>query len=1224
MLCAWAFFHTRLFGLMIDQFPCVSPCLLSSDSGDDVDDAYVSDEDPRENDEADVGEGGVEGDEDDEEDEEDEHERRGGRKRRRKKRKTGASLLIDEEAEEDDDIDDDDDDDDKADVKGLIADGSDDEGFALRDASREAIEAQRLGREHERHKDDSHDVVKRIEERWGTSVQDDDAEDDQEGGAPLDSVGVDQQGLQPTIRDPRMFVLRCRKPGYERRAILTLLQKTFDLKARGVDIGIYSAVAPDHLKGLLYVEAISSAQVEQAIRGLDLITSYGGIKPIELDEMTDVLQVGRRLDKQEKGNWVRVQRGMYKGDLAQVYRVPDGGHDTQVMIRMIPRLRMKRDDDEEPDDVEDDDDDEVVWDDDPSTALGKGKTVKKRPPKMLFDKHQASRYHTSGDNRVFPTRDQFSGVVFDMWNQDLYRLGLLYKKVSVKTLMINDMVVPSADELELWSAAEMRIKVLAEDPDTAGLVDAVDLKEGLFLKEAALRTKRKTSIFKGDNVEVVHGEQAGLAGVVVGFDGGVVLIEERNGSLPVRASRADVVKSFKVGDHVRVIAGKDAGHSGVIVAVKGEMLHMFTDTERKEIKVTSQQVSDSKDLATEELTRERPGDRQVELFDLVHPVEDRDANGVVVGIEGDQIAVMMSNNTVSMYAASQIRQTRQDAFTEALDIRGNKLTRNIALHVVTGPLKDRSGVVVEVSGGTVFFKGSDEVRNCGILAVPSKECEARAAAARTMDKDGDCKIPSTVPKGGLSSLPGGLGGLKMIRGGMLGDVASRRDELRDKDVKVIRGPYKGHKGKVVDSNEKTVRVELIANMKVVTLGRDKVKDMSEKYENGSDGPPVGKVGSFNAFGTGSSYGTGSGSSGGGATRGRARTPMRGGGITPYGGRTPINYGARTPSAAGSSFGSFGRTPTRAFNQSGMATPAHTGFGGGLTPSRPSDGAGPRTPANSGNAFRPVTPGRTADEYGSFGSLGVPSSSGASANPYSSYGAMVPNTPGTPAAMPVTPSGGGYGIQNMEPSTPADAHMIPQTPVDHYNMPQTPQIDPPTPQTQFEPQTPTPYVEMNTPGPAVPQTPATPEPSTPMPETPAPIDEPGTPAPTAETDETGAAQGYRVLINVVVSVPDMGGRSAVVVDAAYDGAYVNVRMLDTNDIRTLNGNQFTPVQPGIADNDENWVKVLDGHLAGRVGRLLDTSHVDQVPHGTIDFGSGEVHDLEMAFVAKFQQATQPAR
>lgn len=1103
-------------------------------------------------------------------------------------------------------------------MKGLIADGSDDEGLTLRDASREAIEAQRLGREQERRKDESDDVLKRIEERWANSNQDDEAEDDQEAGAPLDSVGVDQQGLQPTIRDPRMFVLRCRKPGYERRAILTLLQKMFDLRARGVDIGIYSAVAPDHLKGLLYVEAISAAQVEQAIRGLDLITSYGGIKPIELDEMTDVLQVGRRLDKQEKGNWVRVQRGMYKGDLAQVYRVPEGGQDTQIMIRMIPRLRMKRDDgDEEHEDVDDDDDEDVLWDDDPSTALGKGKSaVKKRPPKMLFDKHQASRYYASGDDRVFPTRDQFSGVVFEMWSGDLYRLGLLYKKVSIKTLMINDMVVPSAEELELWGAAEMRIKLLAEDPDTAGLVDAVDLREGLFLKEAALKTKRKTSIFKGDNVQVVQGEQAGLTGIVVGFDAGVVLIQEGKGSLPVRAARADVVKSFKVGDHVKVIAGKDAGHSGVVVAVKGETLHLFTDTERKEIKVTSQQVSDSKDLATEELTRERPGGKHINLFDLVHPVEDRDANGIIVGMDGDHVSVLMADNGLASYAASQVRPVRQDAFTEALDIRGNKLSRNIALHVVSGPLKDRSGVIVEVSGSTVFFKGNDEVRNCGILAVPSTECEARAAAAKTMDKDGEFKMPVAIPKGGLSSLPGGAGGLKMLRSGMLGQRGPLRDELRDKDVKVTKGPYKGHRGKVVDSNEKTIRVELLSKMKVVTIARDKVKDISE-------GSSVPGASSLTSFGGGSSSGLGRGEPLGEAGRGHARTPMRGGGATPYGGRTPINYGGRTPSGAGSAFGAFGRTPTRPFNA--MATPAHVGFGGGATPSRPSDGVAPRTPAFSGNAFRPVTPGRTADDYGTFGSgSGHLHAGSGSANPYGPYAAMVPNTPGTPAAMPVTPGGGGYGMQGVEPSTPAGPNMIPQTPVDQYGVPQTPQVDPQTPQMQYEPQTPTPYGEVNTPGPAVPQTPATPEPSTPMPETPAPMEEPATPAPNVEVDAPAASQGYRVLINVVVSVPNMGGRSAVVNDAAYDGAYVNVRMLDTNEEHTLSGNEFTPVQPGISENEENWVKVLDGALAGRVGRLLQTSVVGQVPHGTIDFDNGDVHTLDMAFVAKFQQANQPAR
>jgi transcription elongation factor SPT5 len=833
--------------------------------------------------------------------------------------------------------------------------------------------------------------------------------------------------------------------------------------------------------------------------------------------------------------------------------------------------------------------------------------------------------------------------VFDSWNGDLYRHGLLYKRVSVKTLIINDTVMPAVEELDRWIAAEVRIRALAKEmPD---VVDASEVADGLFLDTAAMAGRRKVSLFKGDSVKVIRGEQSGLSGTIVGFDGNIVLIRSPEwGAEPLRAARLDVVKSFNIGDHVKVTSGKRVGNSGVIVAIgENEQLTLFTDATREEIRVTSANIADSSDLAADDRSAVASFGKQFKLFELVHPVNDRDAKAVIVGVQGDTVSALDSLNTVHEYPASDLRHVPRDAFTHALDARGNKLSRNIALHVTSGPLKDRTGVIVEVTGSTVFFKGSDEVRNCGILAVSSHDCEAQAAAARTitsiggrgangnasrMDPSGVFKMPAPVPMGALSSLAGGRGGASA--GGRMAGAPRVYDDLKDADVKIVKGPYKGHLGKVVDTNEKTVRVELRAKMKVVTVKREIVKNMDDDSSRRPSG--IGGFGSGGGAGVvGSGARGGFGSFGSGVTPARgalpgARTPYEGSTRTPYGGRTPSHSGAfgnRTPAHSGSFGIGFGsRTPLHQ-TQHGNRTPAHPGaaFGAGA----PRAGA-PRTPAHHGSgtdAFAMATPVNHADDYGSgananafdqsvpgrAGMVGGAGSGTGNANPYSVYGSTVPQTPGTPGALPVTPGGAGY------PMTPVDPSLMPQTPVDPgYNMPQTPQMN------GYEPQTPTPYGDVNTPGPImVPQTPQTPEPSTPLPDTPGPMmDDPGTPAgPMEGDDQEGiSGMGYRVLIDVVVSVPDMGGRSAVVLDAAVDGSFVSVRMLDDDLTHQLNGSQFTPVQPRIEEGVENYVKVLDGPLAGRIGKLLS---MEQQGTGVVDFGQGDVHVMDMSFVAKYQQA-----
>jgi hypothetical protein len=145
----------------------------------------------------------------------------------------------------------------------------------------------------------------------------------------------------------------------------------------------------------------------------------------------------------------------------------------------------------------------------------------------------------------------------------------------------------------------------------------------------------------------------------------------------------------------------------------------------------------------------------------------------------------------------------------------------------------------------------------------------------------------------------------------------------------------------------------------------------------------------------------------------------------------------------------------------------------------------------------------------------------------------------------------------------------------------------------------------------------------MPQTPAPMDDAGQGAYDAENGYQGQSVeqiGYRVLIDVVVSVPEMGGRSAVVLDAAVDGHYVTVRMQDDGSVHQLNGTQFTPVQPRVGV--DSLVKVLDGPLSGRVGRLagIDRGAGDGVSsHGRIDFGRGDVQTVDMVLMAKYQQA-----
>lgn len=56
--------------------------------------------------------------------------------------------------------------------------------------------------------------------------------------------------------------------------------------------------------------------------------------------MTDVLTVTRKNISLKKGDWVRVKRGLYKGDLAQVQEWDEVRG--KVTVKLIPRLESGR------------------------------------------------------------------------------------------------------------------------------------------------------------------------------------------------------------------------------------------------------------------------------------------------------------------------------------------------------------------------------------------------------------------------------------------------------------------------------------------------------------------------------------------------------------------------------------------------------------------------------------------------------------------------------------------------------------------------------------------------------------------------------------------------------------------------------------------------------------------------------------------------------------------
>ena len=335
-------------------------------------------------------------------------------------------------------------------------------------------------------------------------------------------------------------------------------------------IDVSSVFFRDSLPGLIFLEARQSSSVAQAIHGVVGVFPSRGIKLIPVEEMAPLLQLQKKQQDFKVGMWVRMKRGKYAGDLAQVTGLEDIANG-EVGLRFLPRIdltpREKRKD---------------------RTASGKGAF---RPPAQPFNHEEVRKIY----GRKSVKFDGRNGIyVFD---GDEFEQGFAMKNLKSNTVTVED-VKPTLAELSLF---------LGED--------AASGKLNLSAIADMNRLTTASALVPGDKVEVFEGEQTGLQGNIETVGPDVISIIAEGGELdgqtlevPTRSIR----KRFDIGQHVRVLNGKNADTMGMVVEVKGDIVTLASDQGDQEIKVFSRDIRASTDLAA---SGTQTG--QFELHDMV-------------------------------------------------------------------------------------------------------------------------------------------------------------------------------------------------------------------------------------------------------------------------------------------------------------------------------------------------------------------------------------------------------------------------------------------------------------------------------------------------------------------------------------------------------------------------------------------------------------------------------
>ncbi|XAR49624.1 hypothetical protein NMG60_11032888 [Bertholletia excelsa] len=863
---------------------------------------------------------------DEEEEEDDEDEDYGGGRRGHKAKRRSGSEFFDLEAQ----VDSDEEEEEEEGEDDFIVHGGPD--LPDEDDGRRMHRRPLLPREEDQ--EDVEALERSIQARYARSSH---AEYDEE------TTDVEQQALLPSVRDPKLWMVKC-AIGREREAAVCLMQKSLD---KGPELQIRSAIALDHLKNYIYVEADKEAHVKEACKGLRVIYTNTKVTLVPIKEMTDVLSVESKAIDLSRDTWVRMKIGTYKGDLAKVVDVDNVRQ--RVTVKLIPRIDLQ--------------------------ALAnklEGREVPKKkafvPPQRFMNVDEAREMHI----RVERRRDPMTGDYFENINGMMFKDGFLYKTVSMKSISTQN-IHPTFDELEKFRQPG------ENDGDMASL-------------STLFANRKKGHFMKGDQVIVVKGDLKNLKGWVEKVEENNVHIRPNAEGLPktLAINEKELCKYFEPGNHVKVVSGASEGATGMVIKVEGHVVIILSDTTKEHIRVFADNVVESSEV-TSGITRIG----EYELHDLV--MLDNMSFGVIIRVESEAFQVLKGVPERPEVALVRLRdiKCKLEKKTYAQDRSKNTISVKDVVRILEGPCKGKQGPVEHIFRGVLFIYDRHHLEHAGFICAKSQSCVVVGGSRANGDRNGDSmaarfahlRTPPRVPQS-PRRLPRGP---HMDSGGRHRGGRGGHDPLVGTTIKIRQGPFKGYRGRVVDVKGSSVRVELESQMKVVTVDRHHISDnviVSTPYRDvprygaGSETPMHPSRTPLHPY----------------------MTPMRDPGATPIhdGMRTPMRDRAWNPYTP--------MSPPRDNWEDGNPASWGTSpqYQPGSPPSRtyeaPTPGSGwANTP--SGNYSEAGTPRDSSHAYGNAPSPYLPSTPGG--NPMTP--SSVAYLPGTPGGQPMTPGSGGLDM-----------------------------------------------------------------------------------------------------------------------------------------------------------------------------------------------------------------------
>ncbi|KAI3653726.1 hypothetical protein MP228_001673 [Amoeboaphelidium protococcarum] len=716
--------------------------------------------------------------EDSEEEEEDEEDERPSKQRSNKKVKRNQFIEVEAEVDESDDDDD-------------FYDEGEDLDFIANEANEaEQLQPQiyrQLDRQREVQAGEDEDVealTQRYKERYGRGAY--------RGPSAVfrgDSNYIPQQFLQPTQKDPKLWLVKC-KYGRERDIAINLMRKAIAFEEKGHSLNIKSVVARDNLKGFLYVEARSMGDVQMAVDKMNNVYA-SKITLVPLNEMTQVLQPKKLKAELQLNSWVRVKRGKYKGDLAQVLDVAENY--ASLQIRLIPRLDL------------------AAQTSSQDRRRGVGDDAKQKSRRQRISQRPAQRFFNVKDVSTNEHLDKRGGMYLFRGEQ-FDQNGFMIKTIKMNGVDTQN-ISPSLDEIakfnSVLSDGEKIDLNTVNDNGAAGQQGDADRSE---------KSKKQSAEFVvGDLVYIAEGDLVNAKGVVTAVDKAQNLITLKMHNLNVGdvvIEPSKLIKTFHVGDHVQVVRGKYKDHSGMVTQVNGNIASIFSDLTKTQYEVF---MKDLQSAVVDSIVGEKDSIYKVHDF-----VQLGISNvGVIVKVENGLFRVLDQNGILKTVKAQEITSKKDTKLATALDAQNNSLKVGNIVNVLSGEHGGMKATVLHVYRNWVFLLNNKQFHDTsGVFVVRSRVVQLLGRTnAGVYD---NLQQPQMAP-------PTQMRPQARIGQGVPRETAN----LLHKTITITQGPYKGYQGSVKTVSEKGCRIELNSNGKVVNVPHTAVMLYGSLNKNGS-------------------------------------------------------------------------------------------------------------------------------------------------------------------------------------------------------------------------------------------------------------------------------------------------------------------------------------------------------------------------------------------------------